>query len=108
MSAHDLATIGQLYLRRGSWAGKQLLSEEWIARTFEPCAVHPDYGFLWWRNDARRVFPKAPSTGRCARGNGGKHLLWIDPARDLVVASHWGDDIETLLEAVSDATPVLS
>jgi hypothetical protein len=32
-------------------------------------------------------------------------LLWVDPDRDLVIASHWGDEIEQLLAAVSDAVP---
>jgi CubicO group peptidase (beta-lactamase class C family) len=77
----------------------------WIASTFEPCAVNSDYGLLWWLNDAGRVFPNAPVSGRCARGNGGKHLLWVDPARALVVVSHWGDDVGELLASVSAAIP---
>lgn len=28
MSANDLALLGELYLRRGRWSAKQLLSEE--------------------------------------------------------------------------------
>jgi CubicO group peptidase (beta-lactamase class C family) len=99
MSARDLAVVGQLYLRQG----QGLLSAEWIARSWTPCAVKPDYGYLWWLNDQRTIFPEAPATGRCARGNGGRHLLWVDPARDLVIASHWGDDVGQLLAEVSAA-----
>ena len=47
------------------------------------------------------TFPEAPALGRCARGNGGRHLLWIDPVRDLVIASHWGDGVGQLLAEVS-------
>jgi hypothetical protein len=47
--------------------------------------------------------PEAPATGRVARGNGGRHLLWVDPARDLVVVSHWGEDVGQLLAEVSAA-----
>jgi CubicO group peptidase (beta-lactamase class C family) len=79
ISALDLARIGQLCLRDG-----------------RPCPVKPNYGLSWWLNDHRTVWPKAPSTGRCARGNGGGHLLWIDPARDLVVSSRWGAEVEAL------------
>jgi hypothetical protein len=51
------------------------------------------------------VFADAPQTGRAARGNLGRHLLWIDPARELVITSHWGEDIQTLLVDVSAAIP---
>lgn len=105
ISANDLALLGELYLRRGLWDGRTLLSEEWIQRSWEPCQVKPDYGYLWWLNDAGRIFPAAPASGRCARGNGGRHLLWVDPDRDLVIASHWGDQVEELLTGVSAAVP---
>ncbi len=103
MSAGDLARIGQLYLNGGRWAGRRLVSSDWLARSWRPCAVKREYGFLWWLNDLRTVFPNAPASGRAARGNGGRHLLWVDPARDLVIASHWGDDVEQLINDVSAA-----
>jgi CubicO group peptidase (beta-lactamase class C family) len=97
MSAADLALAGEVFLRPG------LLSAEWVEWSWQPCEIRQQYGFLWWRNDTGVVFPSAPPTGRCARGNGGRHLLWVDPARDLVIASHWGDDVEVLLREVSAA-----
>ena len=93
MSAADLALIGDLYLRGGAW-----VTESW-----RPCPVKPEYGYLWWLNDTAKVMPTAPRTGRCARGNGGRHLLWVDPARDLVIVSHWGEDVGQLLAEVSAA-----
>ncbi|AXB48439.1 serine hydrolase [Amycolatopsis albispora] len=105
ISARDLARFGQLYLDHGRHRGKQLLSSAWIEHTWRPCPVNPDYGYLWWLNDAQRVFPTAPPTGRCARGNADRHLLWIDPARDLVIASRCGENVEILLHAVSAALP---
>jgi CubicO group peptidase (beta-lactamase class C family) len=102
-SASDLARLGSLYLQHGRWDNRQLVSREWVEASWHPCAVNPDYGYLWWLNDRQQVFPSAPSTGRCARGNGGRHLLWTDPARELVIASHWGDDVEMLLREVSEA-----
>lgn len=103
ISALDLARIGQLCLRRGQWGGHRLLSGRWVEEMWRPCPVKPHYGLSWWLNDHRTVWPKAPSTGRCARGNGGGHLLWVDPARDLVVSSRWGAEVETLLAEVSAA-----
>lgn len=84
---------------------RALVSERWIELSFAPCTANPDYGFLWWRNDHGRVFADAPATGRCARGNGGRHLLWIDPARELVIVSHWSDRVGELLRDVSLAVP---
>jgi CubicO group peptidase (beta-lactamase class C family) len=103
MSASDLALIGELCLRGGEWRGERLLSQEWLSECWRPCPVRPDYGYLWWLNTRRTVFPTAPASGRCARGNGGRHLLWIDPERDLVIVSHWGEDVERLLAEVSAA-----
>jgi CubicO group peptidase (beta-lactamase class C family) len=105
VNALDLARIGVLCLRHGHWDGHQLVSSTWIDLSWTPSAARPDYGLLWWLNDHQTVFPTAPATGRAARGNLGRHLLWIDPARDLVIASHWGDDVETLLCEVAAATP---
>lgn len=47
------------------------------------------------------------ATGTCgaaiARGNGGRHLLWVDPDRDLVIASLWGDDVGEMIAEISAA-----
>lgn len=103
INALDLARIGQLCLQGGSWEGRQVVSRRWIEELWTPCPVKSNYGLSWWLNDDRTVWPDAPSTGRCARGNGGAHLLWVDPARDLVISSRWGAGPEALLQAVSAA-----
>lgn len=105
MSAADLALLGDLYLSGGRWGDRQLLSADWIERSWQPCALRPEYGYLWWLNDSGQASPGAPTTGRCARGNGGRHLLWVDPDRDLVISSHWGEDVSELVRAVSIAVP---
>jgi CubicO group peptidase (beta-lactamase class C family) len=103
ISALDLARIGHLCLRGGQWSGRRLLSARWIEEMWRPCPVKPSYGLSWWLNDQQAVWPNAPASGRCARGNGGAHLLWVDPARDLVVCSRWGAEVESLLADVSRA-----
>jgi CubicO group peptidase (beta-lactamase class C family) len=103
ISALDLARIGHLCLRGGRWGAEQLISRQWINAMWTPCRVKPNYGLSWWLNDDRTVWPAAPATGRCARGNGGAHLLWVDPARDLVISSRWGAKAESLLAAASAA-----
>lgn len=103
ISALDLARIGQLCLRGGQWGRTRVVSARWIEQMWTPCRVKPNYGLSWWLNDHRTVWPAAPATGRCARGNGGGHLLWVDPARDLVISSRWGVGVEALLAEVSQA-----
>jgi len=103
ISALDLARIGQLCLRGGQWGARRVISPQWIEEMWAPCRVKPNYGLSWWLNDDRTVWPAAPATGRCARGNGGAHLLWTDPARDLVISSRWGAEVEALLAGVSAA-----
>lgn len=102
-SANDLALLGLLYLNHGRWHGYPVLSTSWIDAGWIPCRANPDYGYLWWLNDRQQVFPTAPPTGRCARGSADRHLLWIDPARELVITSHWTENISTLLRDVSAA-----
>jgi CubicO group peptidase (beta-lactamase class C family) len=48
ISAADLALLGQLYLDGGRAGDQQLISAEWIRRSWSPCAVKPEYGYLWW------------------------------------------------------------
>ncbi|HWM02714.1 MAG TPA: serine hydrolase, partial [Actinophytocola sp.] len=97
ISAVDLARLGQLCLRGGP------VSTRWIAHQWRPSPVKPAYGLSWWLNDQRHRLADGPTTGRCARGDGGAHLLWLDPARDLVVSSRWGTHVESLLAEVSAA-----
>lgn len=103
ISARDLARVGQLLLDDGLHDGRRFLSSDWVSQSWTPCPVKAEYGYLWWLNDDQVPWPGAPRTGRSARGNGGRHLLWIDPARDLVLASHWTEEPRELIRAVSEA-----
>ncbi len=53
----DMQKLGLLYLHHGVWNGRQLLSADWVARSFEPWnrsrpdAAQPDYGWFWWAYD---------------------------------------------------------
>jgi CubicO group peptidase (beta-lactamase class C family) len=75
ISALDFARIGQLCLRGGQWGERRLLSAHWIDEMWTLCPVKPNYGLSWWLNYHRTVWPLAPASRRCARGNGGGHLL---------------------------------
>jgi CubicO group peptidase (beta-lactamase class C family) len=90
INARDQARIGLLLLNRGTWNGRRILSEEWIERMLEPCPLFRNYGYLWWLNTDRALYPSASAASYCARGAGG-NLTWIDPANDLVAVLRWTD-----------------
>ncbi len=91
VGAGDLARLGLLYLNNGRWGGRQVLPETWIELTTTPCSIYPTYGFLWWLNTGRDLFPSAPETSFFALGAGG-HVIWIDPDHDMVAVMRWLDD----------------
>lgn len=82
----DMAKLGQLYLRRGQWDGRQLVPAAFVdAATQVQNAGGPpvglSYGYLWW------VVPSAaPRPTFLASGFGGQ-FIWVYPPLDLVVAT---------------------
>lgn len=44
----DLAKLGQLFIQKGKWEGKQLISEAWFTETGIPNPLEPTCGLLWW------------------------------------------------------------
>ena len=88
--AKDQARIGLMLLRGGVWEGRRILSEDWIARMLVPCPIYPQYGYLWWLNTGRAMYPSASERSYTASGAGG-NLTWIDPENDLVAVMRWID-----------------
>jgi CubicO group peptidase (beta-lactamase class C family) len=82
-TALDLARLGHLYLKRGNWNGKPLLSAAFVDQattnqvpTSRAHATGADpgghYGLYWWTNGRQRngqpVWPAAPPRTYAARG----------------------------------------
>src|SRR5271169_4714873 len=88
--ARDQARIGLMLLRRGIWGRHRILSTACIERMLEPCPLNPQYGYLWWLNTGRHLYPSAPAASYYARGAGG-NLTWIDPEDDIVAVLRWTD-----------------
>ncbi len=88
ISTRDEARFGYLFLRRGKWGGKQIVSEKWVQMATTPGPLGPDYGFLWWLNTQKKQWPSAPAGSFAAIGNG-TNTIWIDPEHDLVVVWRW-------------------
>jgi CubicO group peptidase (beta-lactamase class C family) len=89
----DLAKFGSLYLHGGRWNGKQVLPEDWVARStrrqfrFRPRGG-PDaggefgYAYFWWYN----CYPTSAGLieARTAVGNG-QQRVFVLPGLDMVV-----------------------
>ena len=88
--AEDQARIGLMMARNGAWGGKQILSADWVSQSVTPCAIKPDYGFLWWLNTGRGPKPSAPADSYWATGAGG-NFTWVDPTHDIVAVLRWHD-----------------
>ena len=84
----DLARVGLLALARGRWNGERLVSESWMDASTTPCPVKPTYGYLWWLNTDRGLWPSAPGSSFAAVGHGW-NVLWVDPEHDLVAVVRW-------------------
>jgi len=98
-TARELARFGLLYLNRGRWNGKQLLSASFVdqattnqvpASLPNPSGADPGghYGFYWWSNgvkrDAKRPWPAAPP-GTYAAGGHSCNFCFVIPEWNMVV-----------------------
>ncbi|MDD3659981.1 MAG: serine hydrolase [Lachnospiraceae bacterium] len=77
----DMLKIGQLYLNKGVWDGKQLLSESWIMESTRTQANWKEYayGYLWWNLDQQKPGCFA------AMGDSG-NIIYCDPKEKIVIA----------------------
>ncbi len=90
ISAIDQARFGLLFLRKGKWKSKQLISEQWITAAHHPSQANPDYGFLWWMNTSKK-WKDVSAEIYYASGAGGNYIV-IDNEHDLVIVARWMDD----------------
>jgi len=78
----EMAKIGQLYLNRGVWNGRQLVSAQWIGESTKEHSRWDElglkYGYLWWIIDEEE-------RSYAALGDGG-NVIYVNPAKNLVVA----------------------
>ncbi len=87
LAPRDLARIAQLFLQKGTWRGRRVVSESWVEESVEPHVTlgsapgRPDsaYGYQWWvaAEDGRAVAYQGS-------GYGGQFPIVI-PDLDLVV-----------------------
>lgn len=88
LTPRDLLKFGQLYMNKGEWEGKQIISSRWVEQSFQnylPLENTRDkngYGYLWWHHS----YPIKDRTIKTieARGAGGQYVILI-PEKELVV-----------------------
>jgi CubicO group peptidase (beta-lactamase class C family) len=103
-STRDHARFGLLLERRGRWKDRQLLSERWVTLATTPAPIRPGYGFLWWLNTDRKLYPAAPASAFFALGSGG-NIIYMDPEHDLVAVVRWmaTDKVDGFLQRLLSA-----
>lgn len=111
LSTRDMAKIGQLMLQKGSWNGKQLITEDWINRLLtmttpkdtvskrdELPSDYPiqfSYGMMWWLFEDfhnNTDFEGAYT----ASGFGGQYITVL-PKKNIVIAHKSNMDLQSML-----------
>ncbi len=81
----DMAKIGQVYLNKGKWKGKQIVSSQWVDISTRAHMINknsPDYGYQWWCGDF--YFDSKKIKTFFASGHGGQRIH-VFPDLDMVV-----------------------
>ncbi|WP_378183378.1 serine hydrolase domain-containing protein [Aquimarina sp. SS2-1] len=89
LTPRDMLKFGQLYLDKGQWKGKQIISENWVGASFKKYRRLQDakdkneYGYLWWHKTYTVGSKKIASIE--ARGAGGQYICVIPELESVVV-----------------------
>jgi CubicO group peptidase (beta-lactamase class C family) len=104
MNSEDLARFGLLVLNHGHWGDRQLVPAKWISEAVSPSERQPTYGYLWWLNTNKKMWPSAPVSSFAAIGNG-VNLIWVDPDDDIVLVWRWfaGDAMDGMISRILEA-----
>lgn len=91
LSALDFAKFGQLYKNQGKWNGVQVLSKEWVDKTFTKYQSIPGrkdeyYGYFFW-NKKFKVNDKSYETFYCTGNGGNKIYVFTDQPLIVVVTA---------------------
>jgi CubicO group peptidase (beta-lactamase class C family) len=83
MKPRDLARLGELYLKGGTWNGRRIVPQSWIRESVRPrIAASEDtwYGYHWW----------IPAGGSYAARGFGDQILWVLPDLQMVIVMTGG------------------
>jgi CubicO group peptidase (beta-lactamase class C family) len=89
LTPKDMLKFGELYLNKGKWNDKQVLSKKWIKKSFtnylnlENTADKNGYGYLWWHHTYIINGKEVKSIE--ARGAGGQYIFIIPKLKVVAV-----------------------
>ena len=97
LTARDMARFGLLFLRQGTWRGRQVIPRDWVRESttsYSDAGASGGYGYLWWIAVDGRHLPGVtlPQGTYSARGAGGHYILVI-PRDDLVIVHRVNTDV---------------
>lgn len=90
INTYDQARFGLLFLRKGKWKNRQLISEKWVNAAHQSSPAEKKYGYMWWIN-ATQSWKEVSPTVFYAVGFGGNYII-IDQEHDLMLVTRWLDD----------------
>lgn len=80
LTTEAMLKIGQLYLNKGQWNERQIVSSKWIEESTKEQSRwdirNLSYGYLWWIGE---------DNGFAAMGDGG-NIIYVNPNKNLVIA----------------------
>ena len=83
MTMLDLAKIGRLYLNKGKWNGKRIVSESWIEQSTLYSRDNEGYHFCWYNTSCIGA-DKPEYPGYYALGIRGQ-VLYVNPYKQLIM-----------------------
>lgn len=91
ITARALARFGLLFLNKGKWQDRQVVSAEWVAEATSPSQdLEKSYGYLWWNNSANK-WKGGPTDAYAALGRFDNNMFVV-PSLDLIVLRQVGND----------------
>jgi len=102
----DQARFGLLFLRKGKWKNKQLISEQWVNSVGQPSAANRSYGLMWWTNQENQLGDISKNI-YYANGFGGNFIV-VDNEHDLVIVARWlepnkiGELVQLVIKAIEN------
>ncbi|MBQ0732753.1 serine hydrolase domain-containing protein [Aquimarina celericrescens] len=89
LTPRDMLKFGQLYANKGTWKGKQIVSETWVEDSFkkhtrlEDAKNKNEYGYQWWHRTYKAGGREIQSIE--ARGAGGQFIFVLPEMKAVAV-----------------------
>ncbi len=88
ISGRDMIKLGQLYLDKGKWKGKQIISSDWIEKSITRAVdlnlgFTDGYGYQWWMKEF--IVNGQSVDAFFAAGNGGQ-FIYVFPSLNAVIS----------------------